>query len=155
MNMQSDRDCGPCAISNLVEILTGYPSAVAYQQIISSHGFPNRNDIRDDLWDSPSRHLRVIEAITGKKAGLIPDPLIVPSVVLLRLSLTCWHWVTVKGCPGHGSPVVWHDGKKERVCTFEERFPGCRVVLAYTLGGVIPLPWYFRLWGWLASWVVG
>ena len=153
LEMRTPRDCGVVLLSNLAEILTGKSAATTYQEIIARYRPFMGDDIRADLWDSPTRHLRIIEDLTGQKAGLIPDPLLIPCGVLLRLSWSVYHWVTVVGI-AHGA-ATWHDGKKLRTCTFQERFPGCSVVLAYAPGGVMPLPWYYRVWGWLTSWVVG
>lgn len=156
LSMQTRRDCGPIAMANLRQVATGFPAAVTYEEIMRE--FPGKDDIRDDLWDSPTRHFSILERLTGQRIGLIPDPLLVPCVILLRLQWFPWpvfHWVTVLGCPGRGAPMEWHDGRSVRSCSFSERFPGCSVWLAYAIGGVIPLPRYWRAWGWLTRLVVG
>lgn len=146
--MENNIDCGKVAISNHLGILTGRDP----QEIYSMIGRQPKWWPFSDFWDSPSRHFKIIKEITGQSAGLVPaDPLLVPSVVLLKLSLTAWHWVTVASV-GHQT-FTWHDGRGLTNKTFQERFPGCKVVMAYALGGVISLPWYWRVWGFATSWI--
>jgi hypothetical protein len=150
---KEQRDCGLVAISNLLSVLDLYDAEGAYSQIRREQGYPEGDGFRCDLWDSPSRHLEIMQRMTRQNVGLVED-LVGPAVVLLRLSWTCWHWVTVIGYPGHGAPLQWHDGHAVLSVPFERRFPGCKVMLAYTIGGTGKLPWYYRLWGWLTRRIV-
>jgi hypothetical protein len=146
--MKNQIDCGKISVSNHLETMLGWPAEQIYAKLPKQPSWWPWCD----FWDSPSRHFAMIEELTGQSAGLVPcDPLLVPSVVLLRLSWTAWHWVTVAAV-GHNT-FIWHDGHEMTNQTFQERFPGCKVILAYALGGVVPLPWYWRLWGRVTSWL--
>lgn len=150
VSMQRPSDCGPVAMANHIEAAIGGYADAAYRRAMTEFGFPDSDGIVADLWDSPTRHFKVLERITGQKVGLVeglahPGP----CVVLLRLSLTAWHWVSVI------RPGLWHDGKKLVGVSFDERYPGAKVVLAYALGYDNPLPWYWSVWWTFTRFFVG
>lgn len=149
-SMETPIDCGRVAVCNHVGLLTGDDPIILYEQT-REFGQPKRWPLCD-WWDSPSRGFWMVEKLSGQKAGVVPcDPLLVPSVVLLKLSTLYWHWVPVLSI-GHQS-FTWHDGRQVTNKTFQERFPGCQVIMAYALGGVVPLHWKWRVWGALTSWL--
>lgn len=49
MEMQTPRDCGIVLLSNLLEVLTGRPSNLTYQEIVERYRPPMADDIRADL----------------------------------------------------------------------------------------------------------
>lgn len=139
--MKRVSDCGPVAMANHLEAALGASAADTYNRIMSEFKFPNTDGIVADFWDSPPRHIKVLERITGQKVGLVDDLSYPgPCVVLLMISFNVWHWVSL--LPGG----LWHDGKQLRNKTFSEAYPGCRVVMAYAVGASGPLPWYWSLW---------
>lgn len=143
ITMKTPRDCGPVAIANMIEADLGHPAGVTYDRVLSEFGFPNRNDWRDDLWDSPARHLQVVEAITGRPAG-IPERLERAAAVLVHLGGIKFHWVTllnsVAGC------AVWHDGRTIVSTSSAANAPVGRIVFAYTIGGPGRPAWWWRWW---------
>ena len=138
--MRRPVDCGPIAMANHLEAVLGSNAENVYNQIMEQYGFPESDGITADFWDSPPRHFKVLEAITGQGVGIIDTPHPGPCVVLLMITPTAWHWVNVLPAG------LWHDGHNLRSKTFQEVYPGCRVVMAYALGAVGPLPWYWSIW---------
>lgn len=149
--MQRETDCGPVAMANHIEAAIGGSAEAAYHRIMNEFGFPEKDGLVADLWDSPTRHFKVLEAITGQKVGLLEGlpGSSGPCVVLLRLGYMAYHWVCVY--PGG----VWHDGKRITSTVFSDRFPGSRVVMAYAIGATGSLPWYWSVWWWLTKIVAG
>jgi hypothetical protein len=144
--MRKNWDCGVVSAANHVAEMTGKDPERMYQEMIKSQ--PSLPVFRD-FWDSPTRQQSMIARLSDQPVGLVPiNPLLVPSAVLIRVGLTLWHWVTILSV-GHGS-YRWHDGLKEiDGQTIEQRFPGAVVILALAIGGTTPMPWKWRLWGWL------
>ena len=91
ISMRSTHDCGPVAIANTLEAALGIHAEDTYVRVLGDGGFPNRGDWRDDAWDNPVRHLEVIQAITGRLAG-IPLVLERATAVLVHLGGFKFHW---------------------------------------------------------------
>lgn len=152
VSMQRVSDCGPVAMANYLEAAIGSSAESAYNRIMTEFKFPKDDGLVADLWDSPPRHFKVLEAITGQRVGVVEGfnaSTSGPCVVLLRLGLISYHWV----CLYNGG--VWFDGKRVTSDTFENRFPGARVVMAYSLGVSGRLPWYWSLWWGLTKMIAG
>lgn len=143
IQMRTAHDCGPVALSNYLEVVRGMPAEAVYNRILDAHNFPNRNDIRDDLWDSPPRHLEIAGAIAGTPAGLVAAS--APrQVVLVHLGGFRFHWIVLAAlAPG---AAVWHDGRAIVSTTGPDAPPVGRRVLGYALGGPGRLPWYWSIW---------
>ncbi len=143
IRMQTARDCGPVAIANTIEAALGIHAEDTYTRILSEHGFPNRNDWRDDLWDNPARHVQVVQSLTGMPTG-IPERLDRSAAVLVHLGGFRFHWVTllnsVAGC------AVWHDGRTIVSTTSPANAPIGRIVFCYTVGGPGRPAWWWRAW---------
>jgi hypothetical protein len=141
--MRTRSDCGPVAIANLLEAEGVSSAEDAYTTIMRDEGFPATGGLLDDFWDSPWRHFLLVSKMSGRRVGIMPDPLLTPCVVLIRLSLRRWHWIFVRGYQ-HGA-VVWHDGYTVQTMKFQKRFPGCQFILAYALDEkkALSCVWYF------------
>ena len=141
---KEDRDCGLVGMSNLLdEVLGQYDCEAAYNMIRREYNYPTGDNLRCDLWDSPPRHFKIMEKMTGQKMQLVKHPERLPSVVLLCKGVTQWHWVTSLGMNR------WHDGYRVR----ESPLPLDLVVLAYAPDGDGgDLPWYWSVWYWLTFW---
>jgi len=137
-------DCGPVALANLLEITRGIPAEETYARILAEHGFPNRDDWRDDLWDSPARHVEVAEALLGEEIVGIPDVLDRPAAVLVHLGDLRFHWITLAGvAPG---AAIWHLGRSIVSTGGPHILPMGRVVFAYAIGGMGNAAWWWRVW---------
>jgi hypothetical protein len=151
ISMRTSTDCGPVAIANTLEAALGIPAGVTYDRVLAEGGFPNRGDWRDDAWDNPARHVQVVEALTGKTAGI---PLILDraAAVLVHLGGFRFHWVTllnsVSGC------AVWHDGRAICSTSSAANAPVGQIVFCYTLGGPHRPAWWWRAWKSLADCVL-
>lgn len=145
IQMRRERDCGPVAIANLLEFARAVPAGETYARILAEHGFPNRDDWHDDLWDSPARHVEVAETLLGEETVGIPLELDRPAAVLVHLGDLRFHWITLAGvAPG---AAVWHDGRSLIATTGAHDIPGGRkVVFAYSIGGTGRPAWWWRVW---------
>lgn len=155
--MRRVSDCGPVAISNYLEAISLPKQAGELYDIIMARGFPESDGLSADLWDSPPRHFDVVEAVAGRRPGLVDDPFVRPCVVLLRFGWAVWHWITVLNI-GPSGEAAWHDGHGVRMTEGREFVLGGRrgvVVLAYALGSSKPLPWYWDLWRRVTYAIVG
>lgn len=143
ISMRGKRDCGPVAIANLLETEGVADAGQIYETIIKEDCFPATEGLADDLWDSPWRHANIVTRLSGRLVGIMPDPLLSPCVVLLRLSMLKWHWIFIRGYQ-HGG-VIWHDGNAVQTMKISDRFPGCQFVLAYALDEKkrMSFVWYF------------
>jgi hypothetical protein len=102
-----------------------------------------------DFWDSPTRIAGWCEKLTGSEMGLLDTHDAVPCIVLVRISWRVWHWVTVIGHAPDGR-LLWHDGRQLIGGDMPSRY---KIQLAMAIGGPEPMPWYYRLWGRLTSWI--
>jgi hypothetical protein len=151
ISMRTSTDCGPVAIANTLEAALGIPAEVTYGCVLAEGGFPNREDWLDDLWDNPARHIEVVQALTGKPAGI---PLVFDraAAVLVHLGGFKFHWVTllnsVAGC------AVWHDGRTIVSTSSPASAPAGTIVFAYTVGGPGRPAWWWKAWDRLTSCVL-
>jgi hypothetical protein len=142
INMRTAHDCGPAAISNLLEVAAGIPAASTYDRILREHGFPNVNGLRDDLWDSPARHVEVARAVSGLEVGVSSGPG-TPAAVLLHLGGVKFHWVVRISRSDASS--VWHIGTGLVVQAGNDP-PAGRVVFSYKVGSSKRPALYWRAW---------
>jgi hypothetical protein len=142
--MKTGHDCGPVAIANLLEVTRGIPAEETYARILAEHRFPNRDDWRDDLWDSPARHVEVAEALLGEEPVGIPLELDRPAAVLVHLGDLRFHWITLVGVAQ--GIAVWHRGRSIVSTGGPHLLPMGDIVFAYTIGGPGRPAWWWRVW---------
>lgn len=143
ISMKTARDCGPVAIANYLAVARDLDPATVYIRMIEEFGFPNRQNILDDLWDSPARHVEILTAITGEPCG-IPDVVNRSAVYLVHLGGLRFHWVVLLATTV-GS-AVWHDGVTVRVTSSAAAPPVGTVVFVYALGGKKSPARFWRAW---------
>lgn len=151
ISMRTSTDCGPVAIANTLEAALGIPADVTYDRVLAEGGFPNRGDWRDDAWDNPARHLEVVQALTGRPAG-IPERLERAAAVLVHLGGLKFHWVTLLNSVA--GFAVWHDGRTIVSTSSPANAPVGRIVFCYTIGGPGRPAWWWRAWNSLTSCVL-
>lgn len=141
--MQTQRDCGPVAISNLLEAKLGMDAAEVYRIIREKHGFPATENLLDDLWDSPARHARIIRSICGENIGEDFGAERC-SVSLVYLGAGWFHYLVLLNSTS--TVAVWHTGKDIVSTSSPLIVPVGLEVCRYRIGAPSRLPWWWRAW---------
>jgi len=146
ISMRTNHDCGPVAIANFLELTQNtYPGAT-YELCLTNHKFPNKNDIKDDLWDSPARHRDVVLDVAGKPVKFVKDLThqSAPAVVLLRTGILSFHWVVLIAASETGA--TWHTGVGLAVTSGVGHPPVGKVFKAYSFEGTKDLSIIWDVW---------
>lgn len=141
--MQTKHDCGPVAISNFLEVTCGLPAESTYTYIKTFCKFPNKDNLLDDLWDSPARHRDVVQTLTSrpvkqrsKHEG--------PAVVLLKLGVLSYHWIVLLSSTSNSA--TWHDGRTYYTTTGVDSPPYGKVYMSYSFSGDKEFSFIWDVW---------